>query len=128
MFNKLYNTIKWGGTMVWIVDYMQKVTVKNLTGKDLENVILSHNGEGGHESKIKRLKANEEKVECLYTLREKNKCDLIFTCNYNNMIKREIIYDNLSCDSRPNITIELKDSNGELIINTIIKKNLELET
>ena len=125
---KILNTRSGVILMVWAVDYMQKVIVRNLTGKELKNIILSHNGEGGHESKVKRLKVNEEKTECLYTLREKDKCDLIFTCNYNNMIKREIIYDNLSCDSRPYIIIELRDSHGELLINTIIKKNSELET
>ncbi|MDV4149420.1 hypothetical protein R0131_01080 [Clostridium sp. AL.422] len=100
---------------------MQKVIVKNLTNDTLTNIQLTHDGEwnGDYKSSIKKLKNNDFKEVSLYTQKVNNFCNLILTYTYKDISNTIVVYDKLSRKDLSLIILEIKEVDGEIIINTI---------
>ena len=112
--------------MFFMADMMQKVIVKNLTNDILTNIQLTHDGEwnGDHKELIKKLKNNELREISLYTQKVTNQCNLILTYTYKDVSNTITVYDKLSGKDLRLITLEIKEVDGEIILNTIVDNEL----
>ena len=109
-----------------VIEFMQRIIVKNLTNGSLTNIQLTHDGEGNgnYKSIIKELKSNEFREISLYTLRANKLCNLILTYTYEGISKTVIVHDKLSRNDLRLITLKINEEKEKIIINTIIDNNL----
>ncbi|MCR1950269.1 MULTISPECIES: hypothetical protein [Clostridium] len=107
-------------------DIMQKVVVKNLTNDIITNIKLTHDGEwnGNHKEVIKKLKSNESREVSLYTQKVNNRCNLILTYTYKDISNTVVAYDKLSGKDLRLITLEIKEIDEKIVVNTTLNNEL----
>lgn len=112
--------------MFMMADLMQKVSVKNLTNDTLTNIQLTHDGDwnGGHKEVIKKLNNNESREISLYTQKVNDNCNLILTYTYKDISNTIVVYNKLNGKDLRFITLEIKEVDGKIIVNTIVDNEL----
>lgn len=112
--------------MFMMSDMMQRVAVRNLTNDTITGIQLTHDGKwnGNHKEVIKKLKTNELKEISLYTQRVEENCNLILTYTYKDISNTIVVYDKLNRKDLRLITLELKDVDGAIEVNTILDNDL----
>ena len=107
--------------MMFFIQYMQDIIIKNYTDDEITNIVLSHNGIGKNKNDVKKILSGDSRLMCLYTLRAIKECELLLEFDYKGTRFSKVVYDRLKGNSITPINIEIRDVDGEILTSTYIK-------